>query len=84
MRGVSNKHCLLTFFIYVAYTCNFRKYEELKNYSNELQSNIGNLLKIRAVSVEMLNTIFYSERKYQDSPSYIDLSIKVLHESNKR
>ena len=38
-------------FFYVAYTCYFRKYEELKNYSNELQSNIGNLLKIRAVSI---------------------------------
>ena len=44
-------------FFYVAYTCYFRKYEELKNYSNELQSNIGNLLKIRAVSIDVKATV---------------------------
>jgi hypothetical protein len=30
----------------------YRRFEELKNYSNELESNIANLLKIRAVSLK--------------------------------
>ena len=29
----------------------YRRFEELKNYSNELENNIANLLKIRAVSL---------------------------------
>ena len=45
------------------FSFSFRRFEEIKNYSNEMQSNINNLLKIRAVS-DICNVFTYLYRDF--------------------
>jgi hypothetical protein len=44
----------------------YRRFEELKNYSNELESNIANLLKIRAVSLKRQLIEYQNDKRCSD------------------
>ena len=53
----------------------FRQFEELKSYSNEMQNVIGNLLKVRAVSLY----VFYDDDKHPRALTFTGTFPQLFH-----